>query len=681
MNKDEKLNILKRENPFTSSSVGDPWEERYPDVESVNKLAFEQITQLIDQKTENPAHPCAGLVFGEVGSGKTHLISRILKYGRQAKFPFSFAYIQPIEDPEQTYRYFLREVMINLCYPIDKSSNTNQLDIILEKSFKEVIEKFYPKTPVRKADQFLFEFRRDPFHFFRQKKINLGLFRDLGKMVKEIIQSKKIEKKVIESMRVKFSDLPKEFLRVLFQYQYPEKRTAAMEWLKGVTIDEEDAALLKVVNRLNDSPAMLEQKSRNILSYMGTLLAYYKLPLVICFDRLENYDTDAKIRSMGKIIEFLVDKAKAMLPVVFVRGQQWDEKIIKKLNQQVITRLKTNEFKLKGCDCDQSPEIIRTRLASVLGEDNSDPFFPFDKEELTNIFKTRLHSPRQVIILANQRLKQILYPDRTPKPVRAESVHAPIASIPEADAPVPLESVQYLSDVETQSSHAVEVQDSSAVGVQDSHAVDKLQEEFEKQLHIISNDFNRYQPDRSRLNRSLELYLNHALPESSSVHIESLIHPEDKYLDFECKLRYQNADSSVQAIFIIDIESNSPAIRASISRGVDFLEKFPDGKVIYIRDSRYAIPPPPQWKATNDMLGSLRELGGNIIFLNEEQAAQWYALALLNYAVKEGDITMIDADNTRSLSSEELALFVKEKIRDYEGFQVLGFKTQQIGNL
>jgi len=74
------------------------------------------------------------------------------------------------------------------------------------------------------------------------------------------------------------------------------------------------------------------------------------------------------------------------------------------------------------------------------------------------------------------------------------------------------------------------------------------------------------------------------------------------------------------------------------------------------------------------MLVRLRELGGNIIFMNEAQAAQWYALALLNYAVKEGDITTIDPDNhTRSVSSEELALFVKEKINDYEGFQVLGF--------
>jgi len=574
MNNDEKLNILKRENPFTSSSVGDPWEERYPDVESVNKLAFEQITQLIDQKTDNPAHPCAGLVFGEVGSGKTHLISRILKYGKQGSFPFSFAYIQPIEDPEQTYRYFLREIIINLCYPIDKLSNTNQLDIILEKSFKEVIEKIYPSYPVKKADKFLYEFRKDPFHLFRQRKISLGLFRDLGKMVKEMIRSKKIEKKVIDSMRIKFPDIPKEFLKVLFQYQDPEKRTAAVEWLKGVTIDEEDAAMLRVADRLNDSPAMLEQKSRNILNSLGILLAYYNLPLVICFDRLENYDTDGKIRSLGKMIEFLVDKAKGMLPVVFVRGQQWDEKIIKKLNQQVITRLKTNEFKLKGCDSDQSLEIIRTRLASLCGEDNSDPVFPFDKEELTNLFKTRLHSPRQVIIIANQRIKQILYPDRPLKPVVSnQEVNAPVADSHKTDDSAVTggvhESPVSVAVRDTPVSAAVQDFTVSAA-VRDSSAVDKLQAEFENQHQIISNDFDRYQPDRSRLKRALELYLNHAFSESSLVKIESLIQSDDKYIDFECKLRY--SDSPVEAIFIIDTESNNASVRAGLSRGVDFLE-------------------------------------------------------------------------------------------------------------
>ncbi|QTA92168.1 p-loop containing [Desulfonema magnum] len=618
---DRKINILNQENPFTSSSVGDPWEDKYLDVKSINERAFKEIFQLIEQKIKNPALPCAGLVFGEVGSGKTHLISRILRYDRESEFPFSFAYIQPIEDPQQTYRYLLREVIVNLCYPINKSSATTQLDIILAKSFKEVGEKIYP-SDIEKMDKFFDELRSDPVGLFKAKKISLGMLRDLGKSFKTVIEKRRSERKAIEFMRAKFPDIPKEFFKVLFQYQSPSKRSAAMDWLKGIAIDDEDAALLRVTNRMEDSPNLLEQKSRHILSCLGALLAYYGKPLVVCFDRLENYDTDAKIHSLGKMVEFLVDKAKAMLPLVFVRGQQWEETFTKKLNQQVITRLKTNEFQLKGCNDTQSLEIIRSRLAFVFGKDDTGDLFPFDQDRLTGMFKTRLHTPRQVIMLANQRLKQILYPDK------------------ELASPVlPLE---------------------------------KLKEEFENQCKIIRTDFNRYQPDRSRLGRALELYLSN-IPSENSFQIESLTRPEDKYLDFSCKVKKGEQASDV--IFIIDTELNNPYVRATLKRGIEFLENSSNGKVFYIRDARCEIPAPPKWKATNEMLEEFKKIGGRVIFLDKEHVAEWYALALLNYTVKEGDVTIVDVNNlTKSVSSEELAVFVREKIHgeQYSGFQNIG---------
>ena len=115
---DARLDLFRRHNPFTSSSVGDPWEATYPDVPSINEHAFRGLWQLIEQKTRSPALNCAGLILGEVGSGKTHLLGRILTQSKQTHSPCAFAYIQPLEDPEQTYRYLLREVMVNLFHPM-----------------------------------------------------------------------------------------------------------------------------------------------------------------------------------------------------------------------------------------------------------------------------------------------------------------------------------------------------------------------------------------------------------------------------------------------------------------------------------------------------------------------------------------------------------------------------------
>jgi len=118
MDHDARLDLFRRHNPFTSSSVGDPWEATYPNVPSINEHAFRGLWQLIEQKTRSPALNCAGLILGEVGSGKTHLLGRILTRSKQTRFPCAFAYIQPLEDPEQTYRYLLREVMVNLFHPM-----------------------------------------------------------------------------------------------------------------------------------------------------------------------------------------------------------------------------------------------------------------------------------------------------------------------------------------------------------------------------------------------------------------------------------------------------------------------------------------------------------------------------------------------------------------------------------
>ncbi len=139
MDTEASLDSLKQRNPFASSSVGDPWDSRYPHVPSINEQAFEGLCRLMAQKADAPALNCAGLILGEVGSGKTHLLGRILAHATHAQPPFAFAYIQPIEDPEQTYRYLLREVMVNLCRPGHAEPYATQLDAALAAICTEVI--------------------------------------------------------------------------------------------------------------------------------------------------------------------------------------------------------------------------------------------------------------------------------------------------------------------------------------------------------------------------------------------------------------------------------------------------------------------------------------------------------------------------------------------------------------
>ena len=49
---------LLENNPFYTNAAANPWENRYPDVESINQEAFIGITRLSQEKSGNPEVPC-----------------------------------------------------------------------------------------------------------------------------------------------------------------------------------------------------------------------------------------------------------------------------------------------------------------------------------------------------------------------------------------------------------------------------------------------------------------------------------------------------------------------------------------------------------------------------------------------------------------------------------------------
>ena len=601
---------LRKNNPFVSSSAGDPWDTKYPHVESVNKAALDGICQLIRQKAAAPGENIAALVLGEVGQGKTHLIGRVLKHGQQSGPAFSFAYVQPIEDPERTFRYLLREVLANLCHPADASSSSGHIERIIAMIFKEHLEE---KLRSEKAEIFarlLGKIRENPLNVFKESVITPA---GLGYLENDILD-------IMANEYPKFQDhLPK----VLLQYRFPEKRKAALRWLKGSITDKEDATLLGIPGRQNGSEAFLEQEARDILHALGELMARYGDPMIVCFDRLENLESDEQIHSLGKMIEFLVDTAKAMLPLACFRELKWLDTFKKKLNQHVISRVETNAFELEGCTPEQGMEIVRCRLKFAGGEELPDDFFPFDKDELLQIFKQGgIQTPRQFITQANYLLRKILG---------------------ESAEPLPL--------------------------------LEQLQEIFERQYQAILGDFDRHDPDRGRLRRALELCLTH-LPSQAGFEIEGLkrFGEQEKYVDFMGQIRVPGKPSA-DAIFIIDVTQNHPAVRAAISRGLDFFEKFPSGRAFYIRDGRCPIPSPPRWPATNKVREQFEARGGQIIVLDTQQAARWYALALFSYAVKEGEVSLMGTGGREQPVSEQgLSEFVRKKIHGGKdaAFQIFG---------
>jgi len=627
----QPLRILMDNNPFISSSVGDPWVSQYPNVPEINNHAFAGILSLMGQKSEHPALNCACLILGEVGSGKTHLIGQMLEHGRRADFPFTYAYIQPIEDAHTPYSYLLRETIVNLCHPLDRtigaSSWDSQLFRLVIHIFKEIEPAYkvpaslhsgitHKSEPIRKQSSGIFQ----KLHHKILDLSKLSRFNTIAAQSNKYFY--KIHKKATDSIRKTYPEISKQFLQVLFSYTDPDKQATAIEWLKGNILDAEECNLLNVPDRSQKTRSALENESREILTSLGILLGRYRMPMLVCFDRLENLTTDDQIHALGKMMEFLVDKVQAMLPLGCFRGQQWEEKYRNKLNQHIISRLENNQYELQACSVDQSIQIIESRLNSVLDHTWPD-LYPFKRQELTDLYKDRLYSPRAVITIANERLRKKL--NQQPQKV--------------------------LSPLET------------------------LVKAYEQKKQDIFRDMDLYPPDRSRLRKSLGLFMNLRPIKNSFGRIASIQNIDDKseQIDFVLTLDHP-CGKKIPVIFIIDHELHHMSVTSRIQTGITCLIDNSPTKVIYIRDARCLFPPPPKWKETNNKLQRFKRLGGHAIFLGLDNAAWWYALALLSYEVNEGDVSVVDSNlQTRAVTWKEFEAFVRQRIKaeTYLAFQNL----------
>ncbi len=597
MDNQRKIEILKQNNPFLSASTSDPWLNQFPDVKSVNKEVFDFIFSAISQKIKHPEDGMACLVLGEAGAGKTHLISRINKQLVTGSKTVLFSYIQPIEDPGQTFRYLLREIVVNLCRPVAGADNMTQFDVLLGKVLTDLLIKKIRIKQISVTDQrkLIKSLKQDPTCFRRSK------------ILQKVLSNKSIEKYGKDYLLSEFPDLDEQFLSVFLNLRINRLRTPALSWLKGVILDEEDTALLKVGTRFSATDSYLEQESRSILFSIGQLFAKYGHLLLVCFDRMENLESSSHVAAFGKMLEFLVDKAQAMLPVAFYRGQLWEERFRQELNSHVVSRLESNISILKGCDTAAALSIIKARLSHAYGILVKNDYFPFEREDLISCFDAEILSPREVIIEANKRLKTVL----------GSMTNEPLSS---------------LSDV--------------------------LYEEFSQQYKQLLNNSASVSPDRMRLRHSLNTYLK-SFPETSQLKLASFDFSggSNDVVDFICSFESE-ATGQFKVVFIIDDSVHHKTVNSKLEKAIEYLDEDTAQKVFYLRDRRSKFPGPDVWKVTNKTLRRFKDKGGISIKLTQAQAMAWYSMTFLHYKVVEGDVAFQQAGKPlRAVTDNEFMQF------------------------
>ena len=125
----EILALLKQNNPFISRVSTFLGHDSELDLLQLSSEAYESIEQLIRHKRREPTLPLAGLILGEHGTGKTHMLVRILRKLRDNARPIILINVRAFKNPNTAVQHLLNEIFISLRQP--HSEGCIQFDVLM----------------------------------------------------------------------------------------------------------------------------------------------------------------------------------------------------------------------------------------------------------------------------------------------------------------------------------------------------------------------------------------------------------------------------------------------------------------------------------------------------------------------------------------------------------------------
>ena len=564
MASDDILELLRNNNPFISSASPLPWENNNPDLLQLSREASEDIEQLMRSKRREPSTPLAGLVLGEAGSGKTHMLTRILRRLRSNSRPAVFVAVKTFRDPDSVTRHLLTEIFISL--KRIHSNGRTQFDMIMSEFFDSYQERR----------------REDGFSGVEISKIDPRVY-----VAKDI------------------PELEKTFLKCFVRCMTGEslERSEILDWLSE-GLDDEDSLRLGLPSRDLSSmtDARRELEAEKVLSALGHVLAYAKVPMVVCFDQLDSMRDRALISAWGNIISLLMNDLVGILPLCFVRSEIWNDVIVPVLDDAVVQRLRNNSMIMRTCSLAQARQLIRARIEATFQE-NSEEIFQWLMERIGDRLRDG-YSPRVIIELANH---AITATGATPKG---------------DEAPEPSEN-----DVASAIKSAYE-------------------EEYKK----VQSEPGVWPPNSDQLALALGVWLEaHGGFEFSKSDIKNV-----KLIG-----KYRGRDFA----FITVTGKSHFVASAGLKRGIDFMEACKGGLCYYVTEETVHKS---TWKQANDALKAFERLGGHSVMLDANDRIRWYALTALINRIDNGDVNLYLRDGNRTATREDLKGFVKSlKLLDF----------------
>jgi hypothetical protein len=265
-------------NPFRDAVVADPWNPSDIDVYDINANAFNVCWSALERVNQE-RRSTSVLLFGEAGSGKTHLLGRLQKHLRELSRLHVFVSVSLQSSPGGLWRHIRRcfvESLLKIVGP-----HRSQLELIFVNRLNQLIGEKYvdKKISVRKLRQFMQILCRDA-----------DLSWNLGKVIEHLLRK-----------------------------NHPHE---AVAWLKGDPLPDAVYRNLDLVPS-DDEAENPEDRARTMVKEFCRL-AGPDVIMVVSFDQVEaiqRYPGDHRgIFSFGQAIQTLHDETGNVLLVSCIQS-------------------------------------------------------------------------------------------------------------------------------------------------------------------------------------------------------------------------------------------------------------------------------------------------------------------------------------------------------------------------
>ena len=382
-------------NPFRSAIVSDPWHWDVVDVPEIHKEAFDLCRSSLDY-VRNEHQSTSVLIYGEAGSGKTHLLARLQAYlaghltiyGQAPAAVFVSVRLQT--SPQMIWRHLRNKLGEDLLRPT--ADGRSQLERILLPRIAAVC------PDIGEPGSWLERVQREA----RNSSAASAATDEMEDVLDRLDQQTRLD--------------DRDLMVVIGHLLLGRFRRDARAWLRGDSLPENS---LRQLGLNADQDYEAEERARRMVLSL-TRLTGPDIPLVICFDQVEalqSHQNDlAGLYKYGQMIGFLRDETSNTLLISCILST-----FLSTLRQAIISsdldRLAlAGERNLASLTPGEAKRLVEARLNSSaemreVRPAGLDRFWPLKESDIDEALRLRKNTPRLLLSYCAEKFDLAWRPD------------------------------------------------------------------------------------------------------------------------------------------------------------------------------------------------------------------------------------------------------------------------------